>query len=455
MFSKRRATKSKKKGTKDEKAKGLPPSALPAAGARKASFGLEEKLLHLWRTPITQLPVYKDIPRLIRRIEVVVNEPEVVGSPRQSTAPQETEVRTEVFEVWLNTNLPEDDDRFRARAWSEQWRTVTLSIALEDRPTRTSHIPFVDVREDGRLLYSVPISQVFTVSDSTRYFVIQSLTGGTEGYAGVAFNMRTDSTAFLSALEEYGRKREELQQSLGTITAPPSVDKATLRFLNNVGVSQRDLRDPEMANILFQSTEHFLKDAEKKAPEEMELSQLEVIQQVIVKVAQHMEDKAKLKQIQEGLEEMVRANYTGDMELSMSSLFAESIGQDSKTARVFKMINQSVIFIPIIILKTEITKSHVMTKDDTSPDGWKIRIVIEPDTVTITHSRRELPLVSVKPDEKQFWFKWELVMVFDRKMNDMLSSSLKVTELHFDEGLNPALRETLRTILNNGNMVIE
>ena len=65
----------------------------------------------------------------------------------------------------------------RARAWTEQWRTVTLSIALEDTPTRTSHVPFVDVREDGRLLYSVPISQVFTVSDSTRYFVIQSLTG--------------------------------------------------------------------------------------------------------------------------------------------------------------------------------------------------------------------------------------------------------------------------------------
>ena len=63
MFSKRRGTKSKKKGTKDENAKGLPPSALPAAGARKTSFGLEEKLLHLWRTPITQLPVYKDIPR--------------------------------------------------------------------------------------------------------------------------------------------------------------------------------------------------------------------------------------------------------------------------------------------------------------------------------------------------------------------------------------------------------
>jgi hypothetical protein len=65
-----------------------------------------------------------------------------------------------------------------------------------------------------------------------------------------------------------------------------------------------------MANILFQSTEHFLKDAEKKAPEEMELSQLEVIQQVIVKVAQHMEDKAKLKQIQEGCAQLLYVQHT-------------------------------------------------------------------------------------------------------------------------------------------------
>jgi hypothetical protein len=40
-------------------------------------------------------------------------------------------------------------------------------------------------------------------------------------------------------------------------------------------------------------------------------------------------------------------------------------------------------------------------------------------------------------------------------MNEMLSASLRITELHFDEGLNPALKATLSTILNNGNMVIE
>lgn len=76
------------------------------------------------------------------------------------------------------------------------------------------------------------------------------------------------------------------------------------------------------------------------------------------------------------------------------------------------MINQSVIFIPVVVLKTEITKTQVMTKvdghfnsddrrkvtqpevvqDDTGPDGWRIRIDIDSDAITITHIRKELPL---------------------------------------------------------------
>jgi hypothetical protein len=146
---------------------------------------------------------------------VIVNEPETVKSPRQGSG--EPQVHREEFEVWLNGSLPDDENRFRyghgplacvmvcvmvrdgvrvrvrwsheidgliatnrARAWNDQWSTVTLSIVVDDKATptsRTSHIPFVDIREQGNLLYSVPISQVFTVSDSTRYFVIQSLSG--------------------------------------------------------------------------------------------------------------------------------------------------------------------------------------------------------------------------------------------------------------------------------------
>jgi hypothetical protein len=40
-------------------------------------------------------------------------------------------------------------------------------------------------------------------------------------------------------------------------------------------------------------------------------------------------------------------------------------------------------------------------------------------------------------------------------MKDLLSAVLRITELHFDEGINPALKDCLCTILNNGNMEIE
>ncbi len=56
------------------------------------------------------------------------------------------------------------------------------------------------------------------------------------------------------------------------------------------------------------------------------------------------------------------------------------------------MINQSVVFVPIVVLKTEVTKAEVMTKDDSSPDGWRIGIHFGRDSIEISHTRKEMPL---------------------------------------------------------------
>lgn len=56
------------------------------------------------------------------------------------------------------------------------------------------------------------------------------------------------------------------------------------------------------------------------------------------------------------------------------------------------MITQNVIFIPIIVLKTELTKTDLMTKDDTSPDGWRVHVTFTKDNVLVQHIRKELPL---------------------------------------------------------------
>lgn len=158
----------------------------------------------------------------------------------------------------------------RASSWGDQWAVATLSINFTfNGPGR--NVPCVDVRNGEAILCSVPISQVFTVADSTRYFVINRLDGnawrsancsrtlstdslspmtrcqgtsprgGSEAYLGIAFNVRSDSNAFLAALEEHGKKEQSRKQD-DAISAPPTVEKATLKFLEKVGVSQRDLK---------------------------------------------------------------------------------------------------------------------------------------------------------------------------------------------------------------------
>jgi len=239
---------------------------------------------------------------------------------------------------------------------------VTLIISekvTQDNSTAT----FLDIHEDDELVCSVPISQVYTVSDSTRYFVIQTMEGftptssvrwlccsrvsnrieGVAEYSGIAFNIRSESIAFIKALEECGRKREELLKKLEEeeIVAPPSVEApaTTVHFLQNVGVSKRDLKvllclsmehmeksgaltsryvsplhlqDPDVAKAIFASASHFLKnvyeennknkemeDKEKKIAEDRR-KQLEAVKTVMWQVAQYMEDEDRLEMIENG-----------------------------------------------------------------------------------------------------------------------------------------------------------
>ncbi len=45
-------------------------------------------------------------------------------------------------------------------------------------------------------------------------------------------------------------------------------------------------------------------------------------------------------------------------------------------------------------------------------------------------------------------------MQFDVEMGDMKNCRLQITELHFDEGIDPHYREKLQRLLHNGDMVI-
>lgn len=80
-------------------------------------------------------------------------------------------------------------------------------------------------------------------------------------------------------------------------------------------------------------------------------------------------------EIQRKLHSIVNSAGKSDMQLTVGAMF-EIIGSSSKTAKVMKFINQSVILCAMAFLKSTLTKTY-LTKDVRSADGWKIQISFE------------------------------------------------------------------------------
>jgi len=174
------------------------------------------------------------------------------------------------------------------------------------------------------------------------------------------------------------------------------------------------------------------------------------IHKAVLGVASNVESADKVEEIREGLSKY--SSYGGEMELAMADLFSNVIGEDSKTTRVFKAIHQNVLFVGCYELKTKVTMG-TLTKDVRGPEGWRILITFTKDTVTVTHYKREESLASA-PKTDQFWFEWKIHMIFDKEMNDVQASFLKVTNLGFGETTSELKKEEITRMLCAGNLLI-
>jgi len=140
-----------------------------------------------------------------------------------------------------------------------------------------------------------------------------------------------------------------------------------------------------------------------------------------------------------------------DVELVVEDLF-KIIGEDSKTARVFKAIHQNIIFIAVFQLKTKVPMT-AMTRDVRTREGWRISVVFHNNVVVVSHRRREQSLATAPPDE-QYWFEWELRMMFDQDMKNMESSILKITDLGFDSKISAKKQHEIKVALSSGNLIV-
>eukprot|EP01104_Vermistella_antarctica_P004487 TRINITY_DN14929_c0_g1_i1.p1 TRINITY_DN14929_c0_g1~~TRINITY_DN14929_c0_g1_i1.p1 ORF type:complete len:313 (+),score=58.56 TRINITY_DN14929_c0_g1_i1:110-1048(+) len=180
---------------------------------------------------------------------------------------------------------------------------------------------------------------------------------------------------------------------------------------------------------------------------------LKAVRTVVCAVAKHLETPEKCELIRSTLDTFVENRDVSELELVMRELF-EKIGEDCKTARVFKVIHQGIIF-PVKHLLISTFTELGMTKDApaTDPDSWKIRVTLAKDTVAVVHHRREMSMPVSGPG-KQFYYDWELQMMFDVEMRDLESVSLRIINLNVSDEIDPNFKSMLQRLLCHGHLII-
>jgi len=176
------------------------------------------------------------------------------------------------------------------------------------------------------------------------------------------------------------------------------------------------------------------------------------IKRVVTEVATRLESKERLEKITEEFDKLLKLQTVPDYELIIESMFQKVIGVDSKTARVFKAIHQNIIFVAAFELKSKI-KALQLTRDVRTKEGWKIQVLFHNNIVSISHRRREQSL-AFAPSDEQYWFEWELRMNFDDSLLALQSCNLKITNLGFDNNINPKKKDEINKVLSYGNLII-
>jgi hypothetical protein len=116
-------------------------------------------------------------------------------------------------------------------------------------------------------------------------------------------------------------------------------------------------------------------------------------------------------------------------------------GDTSPTARLLKAANQTVLSPAVWAIRSRLPVVAA-TKDWAGPDGWRINVRFMRDAVAVNHVRRE--------QGTNWWFEWQMTVVFGRSVEELQSARVRVSALHFEDTIDPELRMSLNRSLCHG-----
>jgi len=117
---------------------------------------------------------------------------------------------------------------------------------------------------------------------------------------------------------------------------------------------------------------------------------IEHVARILDPIARFFETPEKHASIMAYVQQHVASPPHEPIEFSYD-LFHKIMGAESKTARLFKVINQAIVMPGALYFRQHVAHGTMM-KDYHGPDGWRIIVTLSKRVVNVTHLRREQAL---------------------------------------------------------------
>jgi len=169
-------------------------------------------------------------------------------------------------------------------------------------------------------------------------------------------------------------------------------------------------------------------------PQEMDA--LEKTSYIISTVANLVESPGK----SEHITRIVYEQRSTDSRLWLESVF-EEIGEECKTAQIFKVVNQTIIQPVCTSVKKMIFELiNSIPTDVRTPDGWRVIIMFNKDNISVTHTRKE-------EIRGQFSFCWSLSILLNYDLMSLQDVTLTFNSMTYEESFPKQFKDKLNKYL--------
>lgn len=153
-------------------------------------------------------------------------------------------------------------------------------------------------------------------------------------------------------------------------------------------------------------------------------------------MAQQLESSKDAKAIEKSFKDYftieARSEASTDIIKETGRFVSEILGEESIITSLLKVTASQGIISPAWVRLKLFILAGFPFKD--ARKGWRIYLIFEPFFVTICHIKKEMSSDQTT-GSRHFEFTWELKMVFDRKLEQMLECSLVISELQISDDM--------------------